>query len=112
MTYVIAVDIRSTCRFLDAVHFPFLQYCIFLNLPASPVNVVVVQIVDSGFSEVFPLWALSSVAKGGLESSTNDIAQVRFLRAPMRFLCTIRVLCVAPTFTRVELPHPGGLIVG
>lgn len=37
------------------------------------------QFLHSGFDEVFPLWALSAVASGGLDWTSKDIGQVHTL---------------------------------
>lgn len=34
------------------------------------------QFITIGYQEVYPLWALSTVAKGGLDWTTKDIGEV------------------------------------
>lgn len=36
------------------------------------------QFVTTGFQEMYPLWAMSTVANGGLDWSTQDIGKVNF----------------------------------
>lgn len=35
------------------------------------------QFIDMGVDALFPLWAISSVASGGLDWDTDDVGQVR-----------------------------------
>lgn len=44
------------------------------------------QLVYSGFDEVYPLWALSSVSKGGLDWSSPQIGKVGLRRSAVRSL--------------------------
>lgn len=62
------------------------------------------QFASLGGQEVYPLWALSTVANGGLDWTTKQIGQVRFVlhawyftryrsRAPFFLLSRVAVLC-------------------
>lgn len=46
-------------------------------MPLSPPGATDAQFLDNGFDEVFPLWVISTVPRGGLDWTTKDIGQVR-----------------------------------
>lgn len=48
------------------------------------------QFACIGYGEVYPLWALSTVARGGLDWTTKQIGQVRFGVDKKRFVYCFR----------------------